>query len=150
MTEATSLVIENFLEVLKTVAWCKQGETVLVAVHKCVPEVIVALADREARVHPGNTPIKLNKSWLNQLQEFNGEGNPAPILMAWKPGSLEIWYRRHKTHEFPYDVWQNPVAEAYERECVKILSSVAGPKFAEYHQEMLEKSKACPSLIPPM
>ena len=150
MTEATSLVIENFLEVLKTVAWCKQQDGVLVAVHKCTPEVIVAISDREAKVYPGGTPIKVNKSWLNQLQEYNEEGNPVPVLLVWKSEFLEIWYRRVKTHDFPYDVWQNPVAAAYERECIKIPASLAGPRFGDYHREILEKVKECPSLIPPM
>lgn len=151
MTEsATSLVIENFLEILKTFHWCKQGETDLIAVEKCKPEIIVAMSDREARVHPGGTPIKINKSWLTTLQGHNAEDNPIPIMLVWKKESIEIWYRRQKSHDFPYDVWQNPVAAAYERECVKIPASLGGAKYAQYHAEILEKSKVCPPAIKTM
>lgn len=148
MTEsATSLVIENFLEILKTLHWCKQGEDNLIAVEKCKPEIIVALSDREARVFPGGTPIKINKSWLKTLQEYNEDGNPIPIMLVWKKEVIEIWYRRQKSHDFPYDVWQNPVAEAYERECVRIPANLGGAKFTSYHHELLTNSKACPPVI---
>lgn len=152
MTEAstTSLVFESFLDFLKTLPWCKKDDGVLLAVHKCTPEVIVTLSNREARVFPGGTPIKINKSWLSTLQEMNENGNPVPVLIVWRTDSLEVWYRRHKSHDFPYDVWQNPVAEAYERECVKIPASAGGAKFTEFHNELLANVKVCPTTISPL
>lgn len=152
MTEAStpSLVFESFLDFIKNLAWCKQGDNVLVAVQACVPEIIVALSDREARVYPGGTRIKINKSWLSTLQEKNAEGTPIPLLLVWKPDCLEIWYRRQKSNDFPYDTWQSPVADAYEKECVRIPSNVGGDKYSQYHSEVLTKSKACPSIIPAM
>lgn len=151
MTEsATSLVIENLLEILKTFHWCKQGESDLVAVEKCRSEIIVALSDREARVFPGGTPIKINKSWLTTLQQYNADGNPISVMMVWKADTLEIWYRRQKSHDFPYDVWQDPVAAAHEKECVKIPASLGGARFVQYHRELLETAKPCPSAIKTM
>lgn len=150
MTEAspTSLVFENFLDFLKTLPWCKQDSGALIAVHKCTPELIVTMSDREAKVFPGGAPIKVNKSWLSTLQEKNADGNPIPLLLIWRKDSLELWYRRHKSHDFPYDAWQNPVAEAYERECIKIPAAAGGTKFEEYHQELLNSAKQCPTSIP--
>lgn len=152
MTEAstTSLVFESFLDFLKTLPWCKQESGALVAVQKCTPELIVTMSDREARVYPGGAPIKINKSWLTTLQEKNADGNPIPVLLIWKSDSLELWYRRHKSHDFPYDAWQNPVAEAYERECIKIPASAGGAKFVQFHTELLASVKSCPQAIPPL
>ena len=149
-TSSPSLVFESFLEFIKNLAWCKQQEAVLVAVQPCTPEIIVVLSDREARVYPGGTPIKINKSWLSTLQEKNAEGTPVPLLIVWKSESLEIWYRRQKSHDFPYDTWQSAAAEAYEKECVRIPASVGGEKFKQYHTELVAKAKACPSVIPAM
>ncbi len=122
----------------------------LVAVQPCTPEIIVVLSDREAKVYPGGMSIKINKSWLSTLQEKNADGTPVPLLMVWKPGQLEIWYRRQKSNDFPYDAWQNPAADAYDKECVRIPASVGGEKYQQYHQEVLEKAKTCPSVIPQM
>lgn len=149
-TGTTSVVFDSFLDFIKNLAWCKQGDAVLVAVQACTPEIIVALSDREARIYPGGTRIKINKSWLSTLQEKNADGTPIPLLMVWKTEQLEIWYRRQKSHDFPYDAWQNPVADAYEKECVRIPASAGGEKYIQYHQELLVKSKTCPSVIPPM
>lgn len=152
MTESstTSVVFENFLDFIRNLAWCKQGDSVLVAVQPCTPEIIVALSDREAKVYPGGTPIKINKSWLSTLQEKNAEGTPIPLLMVWKNDVLEIWYRRQKSSDFPYDTWQSAVADAYEKECVRIPASTGGEKYKQYHDEVLAKAKACPSVIPQM
>lgn len=147
-TSSTSVVLESVLDFIKDLAWCKQGDSTLVAVHPCTPELIVALSDREAKVYPGGMSIKINKSWLSNLQEKNAEGTPVPLLLVWKKELLEIWYRRQKSHDFPYDAWQNPVADAIDKECVRIPADSAGVKFGQYHQELLTKSRVCPSAIP--
>ncbi len=151
MTEAvvTCRICENFLEFLKDLPWCKQGDEVLVAVHKCTPEFVVAFTDHEVKVFPGATNVKLNKSWLAFLQEKNEEGTPLPILLVWKAAGVELWYRRHKSWEFPYDMWQSAIAEAYERERVFLPAEHGGSKFAQYRKSMLEKANVCPPVIPP-
>lgn len=149
-TSSPSVVVESVLDFIQNLAWCKQADAALVAVHPCTPELIVALSDREARVYPGGTPIKINKSWLSTLQEKNAEGTPIPLLLVWKKDCLEIWYRRVKSHDFPYDSWQNPVADAMDKECVRIARELGGAKFDQYFSEILEKAKACPSAIPQM
>jgi hypothetical protein len=151
MTEAvgTCLICDNLLEFLKTLPWCKQEGDILVAVHTCTPELIVAFTDHEARVFPGGTKIKINKSWLAYLQEKNGEGTPLPILLVWRSHGIELWYRQHKSWDFPYDMWKNPVAQAYEREQVLLPASHVSHKFKQYHQDILQKVKACPANIPP-
>jgi len=149
-TGAPSLVFESLLEFIKSLAWCKQHGDVLVAVQACTPELIVALSDREAKVYPGGTQIKINKSWLSALQEKKAAGTPVPLLLAWKPEQLEIWYRRQKSNDFPYDTWQNPAADAHEKECVRISSAAFGDNFSKYHRELAEKAKSCPSMIPQM
>lgn len=148
-TGTSSLVFESILEFIRTLAWCKQGETVLVAVQPCTPELIVAMSDREAHIFPGGTQIKINKSWLKTLQEKNAEGTPVPLLLAWKIDCLEIWYRRNKCNEYPYDVWQNPAADT-EKECVKITGKSFGEKYLHFFEEALGRAKACPSMIPKM
>lgn len=149
-TSASSLVFDSFLDFIKNLAWCKQGDSVLVAVCNCTPEIIVALSDREARVYPGGTPVKINKSWLSTLQEKNAQGTPVPLLLVWKSEQLEIWYRRHKSQDFPYDTWQDPVAAAYERECVRIPASQGGEKYRLCLEEVLSRAKSCPAMIPAM
>src|SRR5262249_40910532 len=132
MTEAvvTCLICQNFLEFLQTLAWCKQSDDVLVAVQKCTPEIIVAFGDHEVKVFPGGTAVKMNKSWLSFLKEKNGEGTPLPFLFIWQKTGVELWYRRHNSWDFPYDMWQqNSVAEAYERERVFLPAEHGGPKF---------------------
>lgn len=150
MTEAvgTCLICESFLEFLKSLPWCKQGDNTLVAVHKCTPEFVVAFGDHEVKVFPGGTNVKVNKSWLSYLQEKNEEGTPLPILLVWRPAGVELWYRRHKSWDFPYDMWQDAVAEAYERERVFLPREHAVGKFDEMHQSLLAKSNACPPQIP--
>lgn len=149
-TSSSSLVFDSFLDFIKTLPWCKQDGNVLVAVHKCTPEIIVILSDREAKIYPGGTPIKINKSWLSTLQEKNADGTPVPIVMAWKKTCLEIWYRRQKSSEYPYDIWQNPAGDTLEKECIRIPADAGGEKFSQFHAELLEKAKSCPSVIPQM
>lgn len=152
MTEATgtSVVFHGFLDFLKTVAWCKQEPDTLVAVHNCTPEIIVILADREAKLFPGGISVKINKSWLTALQEHYSEGNPIPLLLIWKKEYVEISYRRHKSWEFPYDSWVDPAAAAYEREIVRIPANQDTETFSQYYQSVLERASACPSAIPPV
>jgi hypothetical protein len=151
MTEAvvTCLICQNFLEFLQSLAWCKQDDSTLVAVHKCTAEFVVAFGDHEVRVYPGGTLVKVNKSWLSYLQEKNSEGTPLPILLLWRDNGVELWYRRHNSWDFPYDMWQpNSVAEAYERERVFLPAEHGGAKFKQIRQELLAKSKTCPPQIP--
>lgn len=150
MTEAVStcLICESFLDFLQTLPWCKQEDDILVAVHKCTPEFIVAFGDHEVKVFPGGTSVRVNKSWLAQLQEKNEEGNPLPILLVWRPIGVELWYRRHKSYDFPYDMWQSALAEAYERERVFLPAEHGGGKFKQIHQELLSKCNHCPPQIP--
>lgn len=150
MTEAvvTCLICDSMLEFLKTLPWCKQGDDILVAVHKCTPEFIVAFGDHEVKVFPGGTSVRVNKSWLAQLQQKNEEGTPIPILLIWRPAGVELWYRRHNSYDFPYDMWQNPIAEAYERERVLLPAEHGGTKFKEIFQELITKSNVCPPQIP--
>jgi hypothetical protein len=151
MTEAvvTCLICESFLEFLKGLPWCKQGDDVLVAVQKCTAEIVVAFGDHEVKVFPGGTNVRMNKSWLAYLQEKNEEGTPLPILLVWRRGGVEMWYRRHNSWDFPYDTWSNPVAEAYERERVLLPADHGGAKFKQYLDELLTKTNACPPQIPP-
>jgi hypothetical protein len=151
MTEAvvTCLICENFLEFLKTLPWCKQGDDTLVAVTKCTSEFVVVFGDHEVKVFPGGTAVKINKSWLHYLQEKNEEGTPLPILLVWRPAGVELWYRRHNSWDFPYDAWQNALAEAYEKERVFLPAEHGGAKFVEVRQDLLSKCKVCPPQIPP-
>jgi hypothetical protein len=144
----TCLICENFLDVLKDLPWCKQGDDVLVAVHKCTAEFIVVFGDHEVRVYPGGQHVKVNKSWLSNLQEKNEEGTPLPILLVWRPAGVELWYRRHNSLDFPYDTWQNPIAEAYEKERVFLPAEHGAGKFEALRQEVMQRSKQCPPQIP--
>jgi hypothetical protein len=150
MTEAvvTCLICDSFLDFLKTLPWCRQADDTLVAVQKCTSEFVVAFGDHEVRVFPGNTLVKMNKSWLAHLQEKNEEGTPLPILLIWRAAGVELWYRRHNSWDFPYDTWQNPTAEAYERERVFLPAEHGGGKFEALQQDLLAKSKECPPQIP--
>lgn len=152
MTEAveTCSSCGTFLDHLKTLAWCKQGEN-LVAVHKCTAEVIevLMLGDHELSIHPGGMKVKMQKSWISTLMDKNNEGMPIPVLLVWKPEAVEIWYRRHNSNDFPYDTWSNPAAAAYERELVRLPASHGGDAFRQYRQELLDSVKVCPSAIPP-
>jgi hypothetical protein len=144
----TCLICESFLEFLKDLPWCKQGEDVLVAVHKCTPEFIVVFGDHEVQVYPGGKHVKVNKSWLSTLQAKNEEGTPIPILLVWRSTGVELWYRRNNSMDFPYDMWSNPVAEAYERERVFLPAEHGGAKFQEMRKEVIARSKVCPPQIP--
>jgi hypothetical protein len=147
--EGTFVGCANFVEHLKTQPWCKQGEDVLIAVGKATPEVVEAMKDQEVKVFPGGMTIKLNKSMFKEFQEKFDEGQPLPVVIVWKTEGVEIWYRRHKSSEFPYDGWTNQAAAAYERERVRIPAEQMGAEYAAAHADALSKAKACPSMIPP-
>ena len=148
--ESGALVMASFFEHLKTLPWCKQGDEVLVAVSKCTPEVIEAFHDHELKVFPGGMTVKMQKSMLHHLTDSFYDGMPLPAVLVWKRQGVEIWFRRHKAEEFPYDVWQNPAAAAYEREQVFIPASDLGPQAGATQKDLAAKAKACPSMIPPM
>lgn len=151
MTEAegTFVNLEHFLELLKTLPWCKQGTGVLIAVHKCTPDVAEVIKDSEVKVFPGGMNIKLNKSMLKEFQEKFDEGQPLPVVVVWKTEGVEIWFRRQKSADFPYDSWTNPAAAAYERERAFVPASQFSSNFSALHAETIDKSKECPSMIPP-
>lgn len=139
---------QSFLEVLNSIPWCKQGEAVLVAVHKCGPEILDVMKDHEARVFPGNINVKINKSKLHEFRSKFDEGQPVPILLVWKSEFVEIWFRTHKSEEFPYDIWSDEKAAAYERECVTVPAAQLGPTSGQAFQQHIASAKPCPSMIP--
>lgn len=148
--EGATLRLETFLEHLKTLPWCKQGETVLVAVHKATPEIIDVLGEHELKIFPGGMTVKMNKSVISNFKDKYDDGQPLPVVLVWKAEGVEVWYRRHKSNDYPYDTWQDPAAAAYERERVFIPSEDLGAKLPEYHADIVSKCRACPSMIPPM
>lgn len=151
MAEAvgTCVSCENFLEFLKTLPWCKQGDSTLIAVQNCTPDMIEAIKDHEVKVFPGGMQIKLNLSWLLYLTEKFEEGRPLPMVVVWKDDFIELWYRRNKSWDFPYDAWQDPAAAAYDKERVKLPAEHSSTKYSQYRSEILAKAKVCPTLIPP-
>ncbi|HEY9713087.1 MAG TPA: hypothetical protein V6C72_06435 [Chroococcales cyanobacterium] len=150
MTEAegTQISVAQFLEYLKTLPWCKQERDVLIAVHKGEPEIIAMLPDHEVKVYPSGMNVKLNKSVLHNFQEKYDEGAPLPVVVAWKKEGVEIWYRRAKPTEFPYDAWMDSTHATQERERVFIPQEEFGPEFATAHADHLSKAKSCPTMIP--
>lgn len=148
-TEGTAVSAETLIEYLKNLPWCKQGENVLVAVSQGTPEVVEHMANHEVKVFPGGLTVKLQKSVLSNFKSKYDEGQPLPVVLVWKPEGVEIWYRKHKPTEFPYDAWQDQAAAAYEQERVLIPAAEFGANFASEHSAILEKSKGCPSIMPP-
>jgi hypothetical protein len=144
-----AMIKQDFLAVLKGLAWCKQGDSTLVAVHKCTPEIIAIMKDRPVKVLPGGMVVKSNKSFLSSLKEQFDDGLAVPLLLVWKAQWLEMIYRRHKSMDFPYDSWSDPVAAAYEREQLFITSADIGKDFAKLYGELLTNANACPAIIPP-
>lgn len=141
---------EQFLAVLDTIPWCKQGEGVLVAVHKGVPELLDVMKDHEAKVFPGNIAVKINKSTLHEFRKKNDEGRPVPVLLVWRAESVEIWFRTHKSEDFPYDTWSDAKAAAYEKECVTVPNSTIGETAKQCYERHIASAKACPTMIPPL
>lgn len=150
MTESESTVgtAESFVEYLKGLAWCKQGESILVAVHKATPEIIEHMKDHEVKVFPGRIAVKMQKSVLSNFQNKYDDGQPLPVVLVWKPEGLEIWYRKVKPTEFPYDAWSDSTAAAYEQERVFVPTSELADGSAAAHAELAAGAKACPSMMP--
>jgi hypothetical protein len=149
MAEAKETFVRcvQFLEFLKALPWCKQGENVLVAVHKGTPEVVEVMGDHELKVFPGGMTVKMNKSTINNFIEKFNDGQPLPVVLVWKPEGVEIWYRKYKSADFPYDTWSDPVAAGYERERVFVPKEHLGTNFASYHSDIISRAKECPSII---
>lgn len=149
MAEAANVFLscESFIEMLKGLPWCRQGDGTLVAVYKCTPEIVEALRVHEVKVFPGGIPVKIAKSWLSYMDEQDRDGNPVPVLVVWKPAGVELWYRRHKSYEFPYDTWQDAAAAAYEREMAFVPSSSLGADCEETRKEISGRVKDCPAMI---
>ena len=148
-TEGGTISLEAFMDLIKGLAWCKQEPDVLVAVDKATPPLIAMMKDHEVKVFPGGMNIKLNKSLLHEFQTKFDDGQPLPVVVVWKKEGVEIHYRRHKSNDFPYDGWMNPVAATYERERIFVPAEELGADFLSSHAEALSKAKACPSIIPP-
>ena len=141
---------EPFLEHLNKLPWCKQDESKLIAVDHCSPEVIAVLRshDHDLKVYPGGVPIKLNKSTLSMLEDKFASEEAVPLLLIWKKEGVEMSFRTHKSADFPYDMWQNPAAAAYERESVFITADELGEQYSLYLNKHLAEAKACPVTIP--
>jgi hypothetical protein len=141
---------EQFLEYLDKLPWCKQADSKLVAVHHCSSEVVEVLRahDHDLKVYPGGVPIKINKSTLSMLEEKDKAGESVPLLLVWAATGVEMSFRTHKSAEFPYDMWQNPAAAAYERESVFVEAKELGSQASECFNKHIAGAKACPSTIP--
>ncbi len=140
---------KQFLEYLDKLPWCKQGDTTLIAVHHCSPEVIEVIKDHELKVYPGGLSIKLNKSTLSMLDTKYKQEEPVPLLLVWKAEGVEMSFRKYKSAEFPYDIWQNPAAAAYERESVFVAAEELGNQFNTCYKKHLDTAKTCAVSIPP-
>ena len=150
MTEAvgTCIICSNFVDFMKELPWCKQPDGTLVAVTKCTPEIIVALSDHELTIMPGGMKVKMQKSWLSDLQEKNENGLPVPVLMVWKKDEAILSYRRHKSYDYPYDSWSDPAAAAYEMDQFRLPAAHFGSKFQTLREGIITTAKACPAMIP--
>jgi len=150
MTEAedTFVSLEQFLELLKSLPWCRQGENTLVAVHKCSPDILEVMKNHEVRVFPGGMTVKMNKSLLHTFQEKFDEGLPLPLVVVWKPEGVEVWYRRHKSEQFPYDSWTDPAAAGYERERVFVPAEAMGNGYSSALAEVAGRTTECPAMVP--
>ncbi len=138
-----------FADMLKTLPWCKQGESTLVAVHKAIPEVIFMLPDREVKVFPGGVAIKMQKSTVSHFQKSYDDGEPSNIVVVAKPDGVEVWFRKVKPTEFPYDCWSGGAASAYEQQRVFIPADDLGNDYGNMHAELAGKCKECPTMMPP-
>jgi len=148
-TEGTAVSAESLIEHLKNLPWCKQAGDVLVAVTQATPDVVDHLVGHEVKVFPGGLTVKMQKSVLSNFKSRFDEGQPLPVVIAWKSTGVEVWYRKHKPTEFPYDAWSDQAAAAYEQERVLIPAEEFGPTYADAHAAAAGKCKECPSIMPP-
>ncbi len=141
---------DKLLTFLNTLAWCKQSNGNLVVVTKACPEIIEALNIKNGtiKVYPQLMTVKINKSWLNQMQEKLDNGMPTPVVLIWKQDNLEICYRKHNSDDFPYDAWANPGTNNNEHERFIIPNTFFAATFASNQQTLLNQAKACPPVIP--
>ncbi|MBS1994054.1 MAG: hypothetical protein JSS83_26270 [Cyanobacteria bacterium SZAS LIN-3] len=138
----------SFIEYLKTLPWCSQEGETLVAVFKLTSEIIEAVRESEVKLFPGGMIVKLPRSVLMGLQQKCDEEQPLPAVLVWKKSGLEIWFRRQKSADFPYDTWSDPGALAIEREKGVLSAAKLGDAGAAAHAELLSKAKQCPTMIP--
>jgi hypothetical protein len=136
------------LDYLDKLPWCKQADQTLVAVHHCSPEIIEMFKHHEVKVYPGNLRIKLDKATLHMLESKFKEGEPIPVLLVWKKEGIELSFRTYKSSDFPYDTWENPAAEAYERETIFIEAQELGETMLNCFEKHLNSAQACPTRIP--
>jgi hypothetical protein len=151
MTESEGTVVTpaSFTEHLKHLPWCKQGDDVLVAVDKAGPDIIEFMKDREVKVFPGDISVKMQKSVLTHFKQKFDEDEPLSVVIVWRSAGIEIWYRKTKPSEYPYDAWSGGAAAAYEQERVIIPLAELSEDAASVHAELAAKSNACPSMMPP-
>lgn len=147
-TEGTAVSPAAFMEYLKSLPFCKQGEDVLVAVGKATAEVIEQMRDREVKMFPGGMTIRMQKSTMTSFQRKQEEDEPLPVVIVWKSTGVEIWYRKNNPTEYPYDGWTGGAAGAYEQERVIMPAETLGEGFAQAHSELAAKAAACPSIMP--
>ena len=148
-TEGTAVSTESLMEYLQKLPWCKQGEDVLVAVSPATPDVLDHLVNHEVKVFPGGLTVKMQKSVLSNFKQRHDEGQPLPVVIVWRPAGVEVWYRKLKPDQYPYDAWSDPTAAAHEQERVLLPAEEFGAGFVEAHSVMVGKTKACPSIMPP-
>ncbi len=147
-SEGTTVTPASCIDHLKTMAWCKQGDSVLVAVTKATPEMIELMRDHEVKVFPGGMAIRMEKSVLSNFQRHHDDGQPLSVVVVWRADALEIWYRKVKPLEYPYDAWSSDTAAAYEQERVSIPSIDFGDQFGLAYTELLGKANSCPTMMP--
>ncbi len=147
-TEGTAVSTEALMEYLQKLPWCKQGEDVLVAVSPATPDVLDHLVNHEVKVFPGGLTVKMQKSVLSNFKQRYDEGQPLPVVIVWRPAGVEVWYRKLKPDQYPYDAWSDPTAAAHEQERVLLPAEEFGAGFVEAHSAMVGKTKACPSIMP--
>jgi hypothetical protein len=139
---------EEFLNYMKGLPFCHQENGSLVAVHKLTSEVIEAIREHEVKLFPGGIAVKLPRSILMGLQKHYDDGQPLPAVLVWKAECVEIWFRRQKSTDFPYDTWTDPSALLMERERVIIPKEMFPADFTASYQHALQQSKQCPAMIP--
>jgi len=153
MTESAeppiSVSSENFVEYLKHLPWCKQESGTLVAVYKLTSEVIEVVRESEVKIYPGGLVVKLPRSVLMGLQKSADDEQPLPAVLVWKADGLEIWFRRQKSSDFPYDTWTDAASLGIEREKAFVSAEKLGSNAAAALHDLAGKSKECPAMIPP-
>src|SRR5262249_40356132 len=123
-------------------------DNVLVAVDKATPDIIDFMKDREVKVFPGGMAVKMQKSVLSNFKTKFDEGEPLSVVIVWRPEGVEIWDRKTKPSEYPYDAWSGGAAAAYEQERAIIPKADLSDDASDVHAELVAKTNACPSMMP--